>query len=153
MSKFTKLILGIATIWPAIYIFLFIAFIIGLVAFSTGSPDGSRDADPIFAIVIVAVFALHIFTIILSMGLTVFYIVHVIKNEVIKNDMKAVWAVLFFFLGIFAEPVYWYLRIWKEPVSETPIGQLPSQPASDWFRPEDARQWADNPPTEPPDWR
>lgn len=152
MKRSTKIALGVATVYPIVYIFLFMAVIFSLVLLSSGGPPPAgfeQFAGPVF----ILIFALHMLTIFLALGLTVFYLVHVIKDANAKPEIKAVWAVLFFFAGMFAQPVYWYLYIWKDGASGAPPGQLPPPDASAWATPGETRTGEYAPPAGPPDWR
>jgi hypothetical protein len=155
LKRSTKIMLAVGTFWPVVYIFVFMAFVLGMVVFSGGGPGGGDpNLEPVFGIAFIIIFVLHMFTIFLSLGLTVFYLVHVIKNEALKSEMKAVWAVLFFFMGIFAQPVYWYLNIWREsPVTEGSTAYLHPPEAASWISQDLNRPGAYVPPNEPPDWR
>ena len=51
-------------------------------------------------------FIMHLGTMLWIMVLMVFYVVHVVKNPVLKNEMKAIWAVVVFMGSVFALPVY-----------------------------------------------
>lgn len=153
MKRSTKILIGLATIWLPIYMVLFMMFILGLMAFSGGDP-----ADPplgiFFPIGIMFVFVVHFLTIMLSLGMTVYYIIHAIKNESLESNMKAMWAVLFFVGGIIAEPIYWYLYIWSAPEDGGPTNLLGSANTPTWdFESQRARQGEYQPPPEPPDWR
>jgi hypothetical protein len=153
MKRSNKILLGIATFWPPVYIFVFIAFIFVIMALAAGGPG---DQGNIFVgIGFFVIFALHMLTIFGSLGLTVYYLIHAIKREDLKSEMKAVWAVLFFFFGMFAEPVYWYLYIWKEPELAAPTPeQLYAANTADWVRPEETRRQGEYaPPGDMPDWR
>lgn len=152
MKRSTKILLGLATIWMPIYMVLFMLFIFGMMAFSIGQPDPSLG--PVFGVGILFVFVLHFLTIMLSLGMTVFYIIHAIKNESLESNMKAMWAVLFFIGGIIAEPIYWYLYIWKAPEDGGATGLLGGANTSTWdFESRGTRQGEYQPPSEPPDWR
>ncbi|MBK8465646.1 MAG: hypothetical protein IPL32_07420 [Chloracidobacterium sp.] len=151
LSKTQKILLGVLSAWPFVYIFLFFIFIFGLVALSPGGPGGGNDLDPFLGGGFVVLMVVHIITMFLIMALTVFYIVHAVKNTKLDSNMRIIWIVLFFFGGMIAEPIYWYLQIWKKP--EPSIGQLNAQPASTWTADEDIRQGSYIPPNEPPDWR
>lgn len=154
MTRSMKLLLGAATIWPVIYMFLFVAFVFGMIFLSNPGGDPNPDLGPIFGFGFLFIMVIHFLTIFLMFGLTVYYIIHVIKNERMKSDTKAVWAVLFFFMGVLAQPVYWYLHIWKAPQLESSPGFLNSADASTWdFAQGDFRQREYQPPSEPPDWR
>jgi len=151
MKQSTKILLGIATIWPLIYMFLFMAFVFGMI-FLSGNPDSVMG--PAFGGGIFLVFVVHFLTIILGLGMTVYYIIHAIKNESLESNMKAMWAVLFFFAGMIAQPIYWYLNIWKGPDEPGPPGLLGSANTSTWdFQTQRVRQAEYQPPNEPPDWR
>ena len=152
MTRSNKILLGIATIWQPVYIFLFIAFIFSMMAFSAGQPDPSFG--PFFGAGFFVIFIVHFLTIMLGLGLTIYYIIHAIKNDSLESNMKAMWAVLFFIGGIIAEPIYWYLHIWKaseEPVAPGLLGTA-NRPTWD-FESGRARQGEYQPPAEPPDWR
>ena len=154
LKRSTKILLGVATIWPLIYIFIFMAVIFGMMAFSFGGPPPDPSFGPIFGIGFMAFFVVHFLTIMLGFGMTIFYIIHAIKNENLQSDWKAIWAVLFFIAGMFAEPVYWYLQIWKAPDAEQRVGELSPAGTSTWdFESGRTRQGEYQPPPDPPDWR
>jgi hypothetical protein len=131
---------------------LFFAFIFSSILFMPGG-DGKDSGPPFFFAAFIAV---HLFTMLWIMGLTVFYMVNVFRNDRVDKDKKVLWAVVIFMGNMIAMPIYWYLYIWKEAHA----GSLPSQSSlgsadtSDWAN--DAR--ASNreqfvPPTQPPNWR
>lgn len=153
LSRTQKILLAIGSAWPVVYILIFFIFIFGMIAFSGPGSGGGRELDPIFGVGFLLVFVIHIFTILLSLALTVFYIVHAVKNTRLDPNMRIVWIVLFFFGGMFAEPVYWYLEIWREKPAEAIKAQLPWQAASVDSSFQEARTGAYVPPNEPPDWR
>jgi len=150
MEKPGKIALGAATLWPFVYLVIFFGFIFSSILFS---PGGSGSFPAMFAVL----FALHIFTMLLIMGLSIFYIVDVFKNNRVDKDKKALWAVVIFLGNMIAMPIYWYLYIWKEAaVAGNPLpGQLNSANSSTWTnnaaRHEERHQYV--PPREPPDWR
>ena len=118
MKKSRKVLLGIATIWPIVYIFLFIASIFSVILFA-----GIRGGGPPFAglppgsmllpLGFMGLFAVHLVTILGTLALTVFYIIRVFKTERLDQNMKIMWMLLLFFAGMFAQPVFWYLYIWR----------------------------------------
>ncbi len=151
LSKTQKILLGIASGWPVVYIFLFVAFIFVMVAMPTGGAGGEGELNPLFGGGFVVLFLIHMITIFLTLALTVFYIVHAVKNTKLDSNMRIVWIVLFFLGGMVAHPVYWYLQIWKEP--QPSVGQLAPPPASSWIEQEERLQGYEIPPNGPPDWR
>ena len=149
LSRTKKILLGIASVWPVVYIFLFIAFIFGMVALSG---MGGGDLGPAFGGGFMVLMVVHMLTIFGSLALTVFYIIHAVKNPRLDSNMRVIWIVLFFFGGMIAEPIYWYLQIWRPESSDGNIhllrGEMPGQHT---YR--DARSADYVPPSEPPDWR
>jgi len=114
MSKQAKILIGLATIWPLIYMFIFFGFVLIAVLTTSQHAPGKFDAEDGFPISFAWLFGLHILTMIWIMGLLIFYIVNVFKNERVEKDKKVLWAIVLFMGGIIAMPVYWYLYIWKE---------------------------------------
>jgi hypothetical protein len=111
MKKLKKIILGLITIWPIIYMVLFITFICALVVFpmfveTLESSGGKYFAAPIFI--------LHGLTMLIMLGLMVFYFIHAMKNEKLEGFEKVVWIIVLVMAGIVTMPIYWYVSIWKE---------------------------------------
>ncbi len=108
MSKTKKIVLGIATIWPIIYMVIFFLFIFSQIFLS---PSSQSDPSGGFFLI----FILHFLTMIWMFVLLFIYIRDVFKNDRVAKDKKALWAVVLFFGNIIAMLIYWYLYIWKEP--------------------------------------
>ena len=158
MKKSTKVLLGIATIWPVLYLFLFMLAMFLMFALIPSGP-GSGNGEPgsvLFPLGFLTIFVLHILTIFGHMGLTVFYIIRVFKTERLDQNLKIMWTLLLFFFGFFAQPVFWYLYIWRgmpETHSQTPP-QLTPGIRSHWRKePAKEPEVAYVPPPQPPDWR
>jgi hypothetical protein len=66
-------------------------------------------------------FAVHLFTILLMIGLMPFYVILAVKNERLDQTMRIVWLVLLCTLGLLANPIYWYLYIWRNPSVATSL--------------------------------
>lgn len=104
-------------IWLGIFTFLPLALIIAyLVTFGVLVKDvliSDRLSVPVFN----SMFWLFLVMLamgILSFGLLIYYIMHVMNSKTDSNE-KLIWILLFFVGNIMAFPVYWYFRIWKEP--------------------------------------
>jgi len=152
MEKPGKVALGAATLWPFVYMVIFFGFIFSSFLFLPGD-GGSGGFPAAFAVL----FALHIFTMLLIMGLSIFYIVDVFRNNRVDKDKKALWAVVIFLGNMIAMPIYWYLYIWKEAaVAGNPLpAQLNSANSSAWTNNAGTREEQHQyvPPSQPPDWR
>src|SRR5687767_12045275 len=110
MQKPTKVLLGIASLWPIFYMFLFFVFVFSM-AFGFRGSEPEPGIQPMMAVV----FGLHLLTMLIILALTVFYIVDVFRNERVDKDKKALWAIVIFMGNAIAMPIYWYLYFWKEP--------------------------------------
>ena len=109
MKKTTKILLLIGTLWPVVYMFVFMGFFFFEFMTIQNQPSGGPPTG--FFIF----FGLHLFTMMWMMALTVIYIVNIFRNERVTQDKKALWAVVIFLGNMIAMPIYWYLYIWKEP--------------------------------------
>lgn len=150
MQKSTKLFLGVATFWPIAYMFLFFIFIFSAFIFRP-SPGGESGIEPTFALI----FGLHLLTMLITMALTIFYIVDVFRNNRVDKDKKPLWAIVIFMGNAIAMPIYWYLYFWKEPSIpfQSSPAQLNSVDASGWTNDARASREQYVPPAQPPNWR
>jgi len=120
MSKNKKVVLGVATIWPIIYMVFFMLFVFSqlFVSFS----GGPSEEPPIGSSLILIIFALHFLTMILTFVLLFIYIKNLFNNDRIAQDKKALWTVVLFLGNFIAMSIYWYLYIWKEQKKQQPLG-------------------------------
>ena len=158
MKKSTKIWLGIATIWPIVYLVLFFVVIFSVFIVAGFNPGPHAPADPsasiFFPLGFMAFFVLHMLTIICSLALTVFYIIRVFKTEQLDQNMKIMWTLLLFFMGMLAQPVFWYLYIWRDAPDlskeQQVIGAGFQHPLTATNSSREAEYF---PPRQPPDWR
>lgn len=163
MKKSTKIWLGIATIWPFVYIGLFFVVVFSFILLaphtSASAPGQEFPFGALFPVGFIAIFMVHILTILSHLALTVFYIIRVIKSEQLDQNMKIAWMLLLFFVGMLVQPVFWYLYIWREPPSASLAGNEgktlssggPSQSTGE--RAGQGHEAAYVPTSHPPDWR
>lgn len=117
MGRFPKLLLGVISFWPVIYLFIFMGFFfIQFFTFfstqvSSPQPTNITNTFTLFR----TLFIMHLLTMLLILTLMALYVVDVFKNERVTQDKKALWAVVLLMGGMIAMPVYWYLYIWREP--------------------------------------
>lgn len=152
MNKSIKILLGLATLWPFVYIILFLVFVFSTIFFMPGT-RGDESGPPFF---FAAFMAVHIFTMLWIMALTVFYMVNVFKNDRVEKDKKVLWAVVIFMGSMIAMPIYWYLYIWKEaPANSLPIPAALQSPGTGGWITESSRNREQQyvPPAQPPNWR
>jgi flagellar basal body-associated protein FliL len=109
-----KVLLGIIHFLPVIgfaayfiYFFLFFFSNIENLENNTGEPS-----QIIFFKSIIGAFVILIVTLLISIGIKIFDIIHLIKSN--KNDKSnkiLIWVLLFIFVGVIAEIIYFFLEI------------------------------------------
>lgn len=159
MKKSTKILLGIATIWPLVYMIFF--FTVVFSAILSAPRAGSFGRGGALPTLLTVIFPLHILTTILVMGLTIFYIVNVFRNDRVDKDKQVLWTIVLFMGNVIAMPIYWYLYIWgetKTPSSFTPTDRriLNDGGAPNWMNDATSREYErmyGRTPPPPPDWR
>jgi hypothetical protein len=115
MTKPKAITLAVFTVWPFVYMILFMASF--FISFMTmGHPNQHSDQMPLMFKIILP---LHLLTMVEMMGLMAIYIIHLFKTENVASDKKALWAIVIFMGNILAMPIYWYLYIWK-PIKSAP---------------------------------
>jgi hypothetical protein len=153
MKKRNKILLGIATAWPLLYLPLFILFMFSMVFMA----DRGAPPDGAFPAMFLLIFPLHMLTMLCGLALSVFYIVNVFRNPRVEKDKQVMWVVLLFMFGLFAQPIYWYQYIWREETLPK-AGERPALSGGEAFNwahqaSSERREKEYVPPAEPPDWR
>ncbi len=93
--------------------------------------ESSQPRMPIaFPIGFMAIFALHLFTIVLIMALMPLYIVLAVKNDHLDETTRIIWVVLLCMMGMLVMPVYWYQYIWRQPRVPPANGWVQTQAGS-----------------------
>jgi hypothetical protein len=111
MNKAFKIVLGIATLWPILYVVL---FAVSALLFS----DNEMPSD-IWSNIFPIVLGAHFFTMALILALVIIYMIHVLKNDRIAKEAKALWVAVIFLGNMIAMPFYWYFHIWRKPEANT----------------------------------
>src|SRR5258706_15126116 len=102
-SKPVKIALGVISVWPLIYIPLFMSFLFSNLFFT--SPNGIPSQ-------FLSIFILQTLTVLSNIILLIFYIIDIFNNEHLKGEKKTLWTIVLFFGGMIAMPIYWYLYVW-----------------------------------------
>ncbi|MEL7832538.1 hypothetical protein [Fodinibius sp. Rm-B-1B1-1] len=112
LNKPGKIILGILTFLPL----LFAVSILGLIIFNFFSMFFTQEpAMPLMYFSYLGYILPYIFpAILLSLGLFVFYIVHLVQNSSLDTEKRILWSVVMFLVFGVATPIYWYFHIWKK---------------------------------------
>jgi hypothetical protein len=112
MNKFGKVVLGFLTIWPILYIILFILFICSMVMVPVLQKEAPESNGPGYSMI--ALFGLHGLTMLIGIFLFAFYIIHAARNTKIEGLEKIIWILIIAVVGFVTMPIYWYVHIWKE---------------------------------------
>lgn len=115
MSRSSKLFIGILSFLPIVLLLVLFAMIFSL--FPTFVEWDRYDPAPqevfsSFAPVFIVGFGMGI----LSLGLLIFFIMHLIRHRGMDSTERIIWILVLLFAGIIGYPIYWYMRVWKDDI-------------------------------------
>jgi hypothetical protein len=108
LSKPVKLLVGGATVWLPLYM---IAFFV--IVFTGVFMHSAPDVDSFDVL-----FRVHMATTLLSVGLLVFYIVHIFQTKLLASDQRIMWLLVILFLGPLAMPIYFFKYVWPDELPD-----------------------------------
>ena len=111
LNRPIKVLVGLATAWPLIYVALFLAFIVVSTVIGQVSRGAGRHGGPV---IVVLVFLAHLGTIVLIGALQVFYVAYVVTSERVPQQQKALWVAVVFLGNIMAMPFVFYQYVWPD---------------------------------------
>ncbi len=106
MKRLQIIALGLLSVVPFIYVFVFMAFVIHSIA---ATQTELTDSDWFYR-----VFILHAAIMLLSVILAGYFAYDLWDNPQIAHDKKPMWLVLILLFGLVAWPTYWYTYKWKD---------------------------------------
>jgi hypothetical protein len=115
-----KILVGFATLWYALYLLLTISSIVILFGYVLMALLAGGQSVAELRAVLVQILSLefmipiHVCSLLLEIGLLIFYLVHTIKNSKASDSMRIMLGLGHLFLPFVAMPVYYYLYIWRE---------------------------------------
>ena len=112
MSRPLKIVIGLATIWPALILVTY-----GIIYFAITYLATYLNTNYNFPItnIMEIIMLITLITKICIIGLLIFYFVHLLINNYVKWMAKILWIGSFIFTFPISMPIYWYLYIWREP--------------------------------------
>ncbi|MFN7941080.1 MAG: hypothetical protein U0X73_05750 [Thermoanaerobaculia bacterium] len=113
ISRPLALLVGFVTALPVVYMGLFIASFFGESA-------NSQQSMPVFG-TFETMIIFHLLTMLLGLGLVIFYVVHAFKNPDLASDKRILWVLIIFMGSVFGMAAYWYVHIWQ-PSSASSAG-------------------------------
>ena len=115
MSRNSKILSGLFSFLPIILVIGL--FIIMFLQFATlGQWEDADRSTGVFPNIMSYFFILILVIFLLSIGLLIYFIIHLVNNKKADSTEKAVWILAFVLGGMISYPIYWYMKIWREDV-------------------------------------
>ncbi len=113
MTKSSKLLLGVLSFLPFIMVCIIIAMVFNLFPQIVEWSNDEPDPHTVFS-TFGPIFFTGLVTALISLGLLVIFIIHLVNNQKLETGERLVWILIFLFVGMIGYPLYWYLRVWNE---------------------------------------
>ena len=110
MSERSKISLGIISVFPLVWFFIFIIAVVSMTLFGSDSP-----------VSVIAFLFINMFTVWLTFILVGYYVLHALKNESFSTSSKTAWVIAIVLGCIITMPVYWFINIRTKPIQEMPV--------------------------------
>ena len=115
MSRSSKLFIGLLSFLPIILLvvlfFMFLRIFPSIIEWNNYDP-AAQEMFSVFGPLFIIGFGMGI----LSLGLLIFFIMHLVRNKTMDSTERIIWILVFLFAGIVGYPIYWYMRVWKEEI-------------------------------------
>ena len=118
LNKTWKIVIALASLWVIGYPFVFMAFVfamIGSVAFTQAS---SSEPPPVFLFFFFILFPFIMLSSFLQVGLSGFYLAHIIKNKTASDVLRIIFGIGAFYMPFIAMPFYYFVFIWPDSPPE-----------------------------------
>jgi hypothetical protein len=116
MSRSSKLFIGILSFLPIVLVFVMFFMVLRLIPnfieWSDHNDPGPQEVFSVFGPLFIIGFGMAI----LSIGLLIFFIMHLLRHKALDSTERVIWILVFLFAGIIGYPIYWYMRIWKDEI-------------------------------------
>ena len=103
MNKLGKLFLGILTFWPIVYIVVFM--LICFFSFVSAAPFSGQPGNFDFFAGFMVIIVMHFITVFLTIGLTIYYIIDVFRNDRIEQDKQLMWVLVIIMANMITMPI------------------------------------------------
>lgn len=115
MTKQNKILLGILTFLPFVLLLLYMLFF--FISFFGMFMAESHNQQPnmnLFIGSFGAAFVIILLMSLLAIGLLIYYILHITKNEKLNENSRLMWILIIVFTNIIGYGIYWYMQIWQD---------------------------------------
>jgi hypothetical protein len=114
MTKKNKKLLGVLTFLPfvllLVYMFFFFLSFFGMFLAAGHNHEPNMG---LFMGSFGIAFAIIGLMSVLSIGLLIYYIIHITNNKKFDDTNRLIWILIIVFANIIGYGIYWYLNIWK----------------------------------------
>ena len=113
MSRTSKALIGILSFLPIILLIALFIMVFSLFPrfFEWENYDPApQEVFSAFGPLFILGFGMGI----LSLGLLIFFIMHLIRNKTMDSTERVIWILVFLFAGRVGYPIYWYMRVWND---------------------------------------
>ena len=115
LNKTWKIVIGLGSLWVICYPFIFMAFIFAIIGSAAFASGNGNESPPVFILsFFFIVFPLIFFSSFLQLGLSGFYLAHVIKNKTTSDVLRIIFGIGAFYMPIIAMPFYYFVFIWPD---------------------------------------
>ncbi len=112
MTKTNKILLGIATFLPLVFLVVyFVFFFMTFMTIAANGPESIEDNPSALVGSIAGVFVFIILAVLLGFGLMVYYIIHASRNKKFNETERVVWIVVLIFASTVGSIVYFFMNI------------------------------------------
>ena len=112
MSQGSKIFTGFLSFIPVIMLIVFLSYFFQMLPRFIEWGGTEPDPTTVFE-TIRPIFIWGILMGLSSLGLLVFFIVHLIRNKQVEQNERIIWILVFIFAGMVGYPIYWFMRIWS----------------------------------------
>lgn len=113
MSRSSKAVIGVLSFLPIVLLILLFVMFLTIFPRMLEWQNYDPTAQEMFS-VFGPIFILGIVIGLLSFGLLVFFIMHLVRNKALDGIERVIWILVFLFAGLVGYPVYWYMRVWND---------------------------------------
>jgi uncharacterized membrane protein YfcA len=115
MSRSSKLFIGLLSFLPILLLVVLLIMIFRLIPEFIEWDNYEPAPQEVFS-AFGPVFILGLLMGLLSLGLLIFFIIHLVRNKAMDSIERVIWILVFLFAGIVGYPIYWYMRVWKDEI-------------------------------------
>ncbi|MBF5046411.1 MULTISPECIES: hypothetical protein [Myxococcaceae] len=121
LSRGRAVWMGLLAFLPLAFLGLFFVAFFGMALSDFARAQGHGGPQPELPLFFLLVFfPLQCVFMVAWVTSIVLYVLDLFRNPHVPDNLRPVWAILFFFMGMLTLPVYWFLYLWQ-PSGRPPL--------------------------------